>query len=324
MKTDISVIVPFLNEEDNIHDLCRALDGYAQDKPYRLEVLFVDDGSTDRSVERLREYPFSSIQAKILRLSKNYGSHAALRAGVGRAQSEYCMFFSADLQEPVELIGLLYDKIQEGYDLVGVQKGEVRISAFEKAFSHTYARLIQKHAVASFPLGGINNVMFNAKIRDNLNRHIEANSSIFLQILNMGYRFTLITCNYRERAKGKSKWTLGKKVKLFIDSFVAFSFAPIRFISVLGILLAVLGFLFGLSVVIIRLFHLYPLSLGWPTLVSVLTIGFGITNISLGIIAEYLWRTLDAARDRPVFLIDEEIPLEYETTRNGEGVEEHD
>ena len=166
--------------------------------------------------------------------------------------------------------------------------------------------------------------MFNAKIRDNLNRHIEANSSIFLQILNMGYRFTLITCNYKERAKGKSKWTLGKKVKLFIDSFVAFSFAPIRFISVLGILLAVLGFLFGLSVVIIRLFHLYPLSLGWPTLVSVLTIGFGITNISLGIIAEYLWRTLDAARDRPVFLIDEEIPLEYETTRNGEGVEEHD
>ena len=122
MKTDISVIVPFLNEEENIFSLCETLDGYAAGKPYRLEVLFVDDGSTDRSVERLREYAFQHIQARILRLSQNYGSHAALRAGVARAQSEYCMFFSADLQEPVELIGMLYDKIREGYDLVGVQK----------------------------------------------------------------------------------------------------------------------------------------------------------------------------------------------------------
>lgn len=324
MKTDITVIVPFLNEEDNMLDLCDTLDQYADGKAFKLEVLFVDDGSTDRSLERLSAYRFQHVQAKILRLSKNYGSHAALRAGVSKAQSEYCMFFSADLQEPVELIGTLYDKIQEGYDLVGVQKGEVQIGLFEKVFSRFYARLIQKHAVASFPRGGINNVMFNSKIRDNLNRHVEANSSIFLQILNMGYRFTIITCNYHERAKGKSKWTLGKKIKLFIDSFVAFSFSPIRFISVLGILLAVLGFLFGLSVVIIRVFNIYPLSLGWPTLVSVLTIGFGITNISLGIIAEYLWRTLDAARERPVFLISEEISLETQATTNKEGAENHD
>lgn len=195
--------------------------------------------------------------------------------GGGTAQSEYCMFFSADLQEPVELIGMLYDKIREGYDLVGVQKGEVQIGTFEKLFSRMYARLIQKHAVAKFPKGGINNVMFNAKIRDNLNRHVEANSSIFLQILSMGYRFTMITCNYRERERGKSKWTLSKKIKLFIDSFVAFSFAPIRFISVLGMVLAFFGFLFGLAVVLIRVFHLYPLSLGWPSLISVLTIGSG-------------------------------------------------
>jgi dolichol-phosphate mannosyltransferase len=193
--------------------------------------------------------------------------------------------------------------------MVGVQKGEVRVSFFEKMFSGLYSKLMQKYAVARFPIGGINNVMFNHKIREQLNNNIELNSSIFLQILNLGFRFTTIKCNYIERKKGKSKWTFSKKIKMFIDSFVSFSFTPIRFISVLGSIMAVIGFIFALIIVIIRITDLFPLSLGWPTLISILMIGFGITNISLGIIAEYLWRTLDASRGRPLYIIDEERDL---------------
>jgi len=309
MEIDISVIIPFLNEEENINDLCITLDNYANGKPYKIEAIFIDDGSIDRSVEILGEYKFSSIWAKIICLSKNYGSHAALRAGVSRAAGEYCMFFSADLQEPVNLIGLLYEKVTSGYDLVGVQKGYVKVSFFEKIFSKLYAMLMRKFAVKTYPDNGINNVIFNNKIREQLNKNIELNSSIFLQILNMGYRFTTITCDYDDRKKGKSKWTLNKKIKLFIDSFISFSFAPIRFISILGFLMAIPGFIFAFIILIIRLFNIYPLAIGWPTLISILMIGFGITNISLGIIAEYLWRTLDASRGRPLFIIDREIEL---------------
>ena len=315
MNIDISVIIPFLNEEDNMIDLCTTLDQYSAGKNYKVEAIFVDDGSTDKSVEILQKYNFSFIYAKMIKLSKNFGSHAAIRAGVSKATGMYTMFFSADLQEPVELIGLLYEKIKEGYDLVGVQKGEVRVSLFEKMFSRIYAKLMQKYAVNSFPNGGINNVIFNEKVRNELNKNIELNSSIFLQILNIGFKFSPITCDYIERAKGKSKWTLGKKIKLFIDSFVSFTFAPIRFISIIGILLSLLGFIFALFLIIVRIFNIFPLSMGWPTLISILMICFGITNISLGIIAEYLWRTLDASRSRPLFIIDEEIVLDKKISR---------
>jgi dolichol-phosphate mannosyltransferase len=309
MKNDISVIIPFLNEEDNIIDLCDTLENFVVEKSFSVEVIFVDDGSTDRSVDILSKYKFKSLSAKVIKLSRNYGSHAALRAGVSRASGDYCMFFSADLQEPVELISLLYERVIQGYDMVGVQKGEVRISLFENLFSKLSHVLIKKFAVNMFPVGGINNLMFNNKIKDQLNQNVELNSSIFLQILNMGFKSTMITCDYIERKKGKSKWTFNKKIKIFIDTFVSFSFVPIRLISIIGFLMAFFGFIFALIIAIIRIFNIYPLSIGWPTLICILMICFGVTNISLGVIAEYLWRTLDASRGRPLYIINEEKDL---------------
>jgi dolichol-phosphate mannosyltransferase len=309
LKECISVIIPFLNESDNINDLCRCLEEYAEKTLYNLELVFVDDGSKDKSVELLKAYEFKYTKAKIISLSKNYGSHSAIRAGVSKATSDICMFFSADLQEPVELIDMLYRRLKEGYDLVCAQKREVKVSFFEKAFSRSYASLIKKYAVKNFPLGGVNNIMFNKKIKDNLNKHIEANSSIFLQIIDMGYKMSIVDCDYNERKKGKSKWTLGKKVKLLIDSFVAFSFFPIRMVSTLGIILSILGVVFGLLIIIAKIFSLVTFSLGWPTLISILLFGFGATNISLGIIAEYLWRAYDSSRGRPVFIINEEFDV---------------
>jgi dolichol-phosphate mannosyltransferase len=137
---------------------------------------------------------------------------------------------------------------------------------------------------------------------------VENNSSIFLQILTFGFKQDFIFYDKQPRQKGKSKWTLGKKIKLFIDSFIAFSYAPIRFVTAVGIFLFVVGILFS-GYLIFRKLAYDNLESGWPMLISILTLGFGITNISLGIIAEYLWRTLDSSRKRPVFIIDEIIEL---------------
>jgi dolichol-phosphate mannosyltransferase len=146
--------------------------------------------------------------------------------------------------------------------------------------------------------------MFNSKVRKELNNNIEANSSIFLQILNLGFKHGFVYYDKVERKAGKSKWTFSKKFKLFIDSFVAFSYAPIRFVTIIGIALFFVG-LFWTIYIIARELLVGDLAPGWPALVSILMICFGISNISLGIIAEYLWRTLDASRKRPVFIIDE-------------------
>ena len=129
-----------------------------------------------------------------------------------------------------------------------------------------------------------------------------------LQIMDAGFRYIIMPLDFNERSAGVSKWTLSKKIKLFIDSFVAFSFMPIRLVSIIGIVMLMAGFLVGLITIINKIVNpLVPI--GYSTLIGVMSIGFGITNISLGIIAEYLWRAYDAARKRPAFIVSEIFDL---------------
>ena len=302
-KDGISIIVPFLNEEDGIGQFCQTLDDYQKNFDKPLELVFVDDGSTDNTVVKLKKYKFINIdRVKFVKLSKNYGSHAAVRAGLQNAYYENVTWMGSDLQEPLEILNLGFDKMQEGYDAIYFEKKAVKVSFFEKVFSHTYAWLMRKYAVPNFESGGINTIMINGKIKRMLNDNIESNSSLILQILNAGYNHITIPVDYNMRSVGVSKWTFSKKIKLFIDSFVAFSFMPIRLVSIIGIIMFIVGVLIGIVTIVNKI--LTPsVPIGYSTLASIMALGFGITNISLGIIAEYLWRAYDAARKRPVFLV---------------------
>lgn len=307
MKNNLSIIIPFLNESDNIEYLTTELNNFfAQNKDICAEVIFVDDGSRDNSVALLYQAKHEYYTPKIIKLSKNYGSHAALRAGILHAEGEFISFMYADLQDPLTLITEMYALAKEGNEIVWAVRHSTQLGFWEKLFSETYAYLMQKYALKDFPSKGFDIVMFGQKVKQELNKNIEANSSVFLQILAMGFRQTTIEYDKKPRKAGKSKWTWSKKVKLFIDSFIAFSFAPIRFVTFVGILLFTFGSLFG-GYIIFRKLVYNDLEQGWAALVTILMLGFGVTNISLGIIAEYLWRTLDASRKRPVFIIDEVI-----------------
>jgi len=309
MNYDISVIIPFLNEMENLDKLVEELNKYISTlKDKKVEVIFVDDGSTDGSSQKLQELQHIHYAPVIIRLSKNFGSHAALRAGILHAKGQCITFMPADLQDPLELIEQLYEKCREGNDIVWAARKHVKVSLSEKLFSRIYAGLMRRFAISNYPPHGFDIVMFNEKIKERLNNHIEGNSSIFLQILSFGFKNTSITYDKKERTAGKSKWTFSKKIKLFIDSFVAFSYAPIRLITTTGIAMAILGFIWAIYI-IVRTILKGDLNPGWPSLISILMFGFGITNISLGIIAEYLWRTLDVSRGRQVFIIDEMINI---------------
>ncbi|MBL7743343.1 MAG: glycosyltransferase [Chitinophagaceae bacterium] len=301
----ISVIIPIFNEYEGIPFLVDSLNEFfRQNSHLNAEVIFVNDGSKDNSVERLSSMEHKTYKAKVISFSRNFGSHAALRAGISHASGEYICFNYADLQDPLELIIQMKDLMDQGHDIIWAQRESTKVPWGEKMFSKFYAYLMQKFAFKNFPEKGFDIVMFNKKVAAEVNKNVEANSSIFLQILGMGFRQTNITYKKRERKTGVSKWTLSKKIKLFIDSFVAFSYAPIRFVTIIGIIFFIIGILWTLYIVIRKIFF-QDLAAGWPALMSILMIGFGITNISLGIIAEYLWRTLDASRKRQVFIIDE-------------------
>ncbi len=301
----ISIIIPFLNEEEGMELCCSTMDERIASLPFPVELVFVDDGSTDNSVSLLEQYPFRHPSGvKLVKLSKNYGSHAAIRAGVRNAGYEICTWLGSDLQEPFELVPMSYELIASGYDAVYVDKKTVNVSRGNRLFSRMYSKLMQKYAVKNYSSGGTSVIVFNGKIKQYLNENVESNSSIMLQIMDAGFRHATISLDFKERASGTSKWTLSKKIKLFIDSFVAFSFMPIRMVSIVGVVMFILGILLGVGTVINRLLN-PSVPIGYSTLASIIAVGFGITNISLGIIAEYLWRAYDAARKRPVFLVDE-------------------
>lgn len=301
---DITIIIPFLNEEDNIPRLAHELTRFTEENTsLRFEIILVNDGSTDQSVNQVKNSPFPA-PTKLISFSQNYGSHAALRAGILHARGEWITFLYADLQDPISNVIAMKNKAAEGNDIVWAHRATTQNSFFEKQFSRFYSGLMKKYVNPRYPSRGFDVVLFNRKVAAAVNNNIEANSSVFLQILNLGFRQDFIEYQKISRKAGKSKWTIAKKIKLLIDSFVAFSFAPIRMVSMIGILFFFLGIAWT-GYIIVRKIIFDDLASGWPALVSILMIGFGITNISLGIIAEYLWRTLDASRKRPVFIIDD-------------------
>jgi glycosyltransferase involved in cell wall biosynthesis len=307
----VSIIIPFYNEEENIPNLVNTLSEFCKKTTEcNFEIVFVNDGSIDNSLLVIENIEHSNYTAKIISLSKNFGSHAALRAGITVASGDFISFMYADLQDPLELIIEMLNKIKESVknEIVWATRRNVSSKFSEKLFSKFYSSLMKKFVLKDYPINGFDIVMFSSKIQHILNANIESNSSIFLQILTTGFHQETIHYDKKIRAIGKSKWTISKKIKLFIDSFVAFSYIPIRFVTILGFTLFMFGMVFTFYL-LFRKLVLDNLVSGWTMLISVLCIGFGVTNISLGIIAEYLWRTFDASRKRPVFIIDQIIEI---------------
>ncbi len=310
MTPDCTIVIPFLNEEDSIRNLASVFNQYAVSVEFSVEAVFVDDGSTDNSLSVLNlalseaRFPF-----QIVKLSKNFGSHSALRAGISVAKGKYVGFLYADLQDPIELIEHLFNKISsDNLNIVWGSRNSDQNGFFETFFSRGYAYLMKVFVSNEFPENGFDVVMFDTKVRTQINNNPEVNSSIFLQILTLGFSQGHVLYDKRIRSQGKSKWTLSKKIKLLVDSFVAFSYAPIRLVTIGGIFLFFSGLLWS-SYIVIRQLMYADLDSGWPTLISVLLIGFGMTNIGLGIVAEYIWRTLDASRKRPVFIVNEIVEI---------------
>ena len=297
----ITVIIPNYNGSAYLKG---CLDSLQNQTMQDFDICVVDDGSTDGTGDLIRAHQFRNVKMiQLITFSKNFGSHAAIRAGIAKARFDLCTWMGSDLQEPLEFLQLSWDRIAEGYDAVYVEKRSVEVSSANRSFSRFYSYLMRKYAVSSYASGGISTIVFDRKIMNYVNGNQESNSSIMLQIMDAGFKSSLLSLDFNSRYAGESKWTLKKKVKLFIDSFVSFSFMPIRLVSIMGCILFLIGLIIGL-VTIVNAFVNPNVPLGYSTLACLISLGFGVTNISLGILAEYLWRTLDAARGRAPYTID--------------------
>jgi dolichol-phosphate mannosyltransferase len=305
-KYKLSVLIPCYFNEGNIPFTKKALIENEKLFPdnIELEYILIDDGSKDNTLEQLLlfkdEYP---SKVKVVKLSGNFGSYNAILAGLNYASGDCNVILAADLQDPPELIPQMLNYWLKGIKLVIANRQDREESLGQKLFSNTYHLLIRKFALKNIPKGGFDLVLFDRQLKDELLKIDERNTN---QIYLLAWlKFDYITIPYvrKKRDIGKSRWTLQKKVKLFIDSFVSFSFFPIRMISIIGLILGIISFVYGIFVIWARLTGLVPLQ-GWTALMVVLLFVSSFQMMALGVIGEYVWRTLDAARKRPNYIID--------------------
>jgi len=302
----LSIVVPLLNEEENLPFLYQKLDevGRGALKDVDLEMIFVDDGSQDRSYQVLCELARTDPRVQVIKLSRNFGSHGAVLAGFHQASGDYVTIVAADLQDPPEDLTRLLERAKEGYDVVWAVRAKRNDPALSVALARVYYFIMRKVALPSYPPQGFDFVLLSRRVIDSVFDRAERNTSLFGQVVWAGFNQTSIEYEKAARRKGRSKWTLGKKIKLAVDSIVAFSYMPIRTISLLGIGVSFLGLIYAGFIVFHRLTSGVPVE-GWASLMVVVLLLSGFQMLMLGVIGEYLWRTLDEARLRPAYLVAE-------------------
>lgn len=305
IRIKFSIVVPIYYNELNIPHTVPRLQKLQEILPEcDFEFVFVDDGSGDDSLSLLLQAREQDNRIKVIKLSRNFGSMSAIQAGLRHATGDCVGVIAADLQDPPELFKEMIEHWRSGKKVVLGTRLDREESLSQKFFSNSYYYLLEKFALKGYPKGGFDFLLIDRQVVKEVLEIQEKNTNTMSLIYWLGHEQVQIPYVRQERKLGKSRWTLSKKVKLFVDSFVSFSYMPIRFMSLIGFITAFLSFLYGVFVVICTVFGLINLQ-GWTTIIALITFLLGIIMIMLGIIGEYLWRILDESRDRPSYIVDE-------------------
>jgi dolichol-phosphate mannosyltransferase len=300
----VSVVVPVYFNAKSLPRLVERLRTTTVSADFDFEVIFVDDGSTDESWDRIVEAVQAWPAARGLRLTRNFGSQMAIRAGLAEATGDAAAVLSADLQEPPELLPRLIQAWREGATAALAVRRSRPESWSTQAAARLYYKTLRTLAFSEMPDGGFDCFLIGRPAIDFLVENREIHTSLPGLLLWAGFSTALVPYDRAAREEGRSRWTLAKKAKYFIDSVISFSYAPLRWMAVAGTTLAFLAFAYAAFLIFFRIFHSQIIP-GWTTTMVVLAFLSGVQLLSLGILGEYLWRTLDAARARKGFLIRE-------------------
>lgn len=306
-KSMISVVLPVFNEVMNLRPFYDEL--MAEIEALRevdWEIIFVDDGSTDASAEIVLSLRAQDARVKLLRLSRNFGSHAALTAGLRYAQGDAAVIMSVDLQDPPEIIPNLLKEWKNGHHVVwGIRR--TRKDPWSKKFlAGLFYRFFRKVALPDFPEGGMDLSLFDRRVINELLEIHDRHGYLFATVHWMGFRQACVPYDRAVRLGGVSKWSLARRFKAAIDLIVSFSYFPIRFMSYLGLTVSLLSFLYAIELVFEKVF-LGKGGVGWPSLmVTILFLG-GVQLTMMGVLGEYLWRATEQVKGKPPYIIMEAV-----------------
>ncbi|HEY2798389.1 MAG TPA: glycosyltransferase family 2 protein [Thermoanaerobaculia bacterium] len=304
----VSVIVPVYFNAGSLPKLGERLraSASAASADFDVEVLFVDDGSGDASWERIEQIARDWPAARGVRLTRNFGSQMAIAAGLREAKGDAAAVLSADLQEPPELLPEMVEAWRRGATAVLAVRRSRPEGWTTRAAAGMYYGTLRRLALSEMPSGGFDCFLIGRPAIDFLTENREIHVSLPGLLVWGGFPTTLVPYDRvaREAGDGESRWTLAKRIKYFLDAVISFSYAPLRWMSVLGAVLAVLAFAYAIFLIVYKLVHGQPIQ-GWSSLMVALAFFSGVQLLSLGVLGEYVWRTLDAARSRKGFLVRE-------------------
>jgi dolichol-phosphate mannosyltransferase len=302
----VSVVVPVYHSAKSLPELMERLAALAgRNAEYQFEFVFVDDGSTDDSFQVLKELLSKDERVRIVKLSRNFGSNPAIIAGLAAASGDAVAAIAADLQDSPELIDDMLAHWRDGAKVVLAVRQGRDDPGLVSLLSSVFYRLFRRFAIASMPPGGFDFFLLDRQVCDLISQFGETNTYVMGLILWLGFKPVELPYLRGPRLPryGRSMWSTSNKIKYFIDSFAAFSYFPIRIASVLGMVLSILGLIYALIIVFLRLFNGYQPD-GWASLMVVILVVSGVQLFIMGILGEYLWRTLDVARHRPQFVVE--------------------
>jgi dolichol-phosphate mannosyltransferase len=300
----VSVVLPAFNEEGNISAVCARLQSILAQYP-EYEVLFVDDGSEDGTLEMLRDAHAADPRIGYLSFSRNFGHQQALKAGLDHADGDCIISLDCDLQHPPELIPQLVDKWMEGYDIVYTRRqDDPELSIFKRASSRAFYSLINRLSDVRIDPGAADFRLLDRKVATIIKPL--SDHYLFMRglVAWLGFRQYAISYMPDERAWGTSKYSVGRMIRFAINGVTSFSVKPLQLSTALGAVISLLAFLYACYAILIHLLTDRTIE-GWTSvLVSVLFLG-GIQLLMIGILGMYLGKLFVASKSRPAYIIKE-------------------
>lgn len=306
----LSVVVPCYNEEEVIQETHRQLCSIIPKLNMEMEILFINDGSRDNTMLKLRAIAQRHSNVRVLSFSRNFGHQSAITAGVDHAKGDAVVFIDADLQDPVEVIVEMAEKWRQGFEVVyGTRTERKGESWFKLASANLFYRLIYTLSDQTIPMNTGDFRLIDRKVVNALKNMPERLRYMRGLVAWLGFRSTAVNYVREPRYAGRTKYPIGKMLKLGMDGIVSFSYKPLRLASLLGGLVSSGSFLYLLYLVYERIFtgDLVP---GWTSIMVVLLFSSGAILVVLGIMGEYIARIYEEVKGRPIYVLDNSIKAE--------------
>lgn len=310
MKELISIVVPMYFEEEVAQECYNRLFTVMQINNLNYEIIFVNDGSTDQTMDILTEIANKDPQVKIINFARNFGHQIAVTAGIDYANGNAIVIIDADLQDPPELIPLLVDKWKEGYEVVyakrKARKGE---TWFKLQTAKYFYKFLNYMSDINIPKDTGDFRIIDRKVADVFIKMTERNRFVRGMMSWIGFRQTFIEYERDERFAGETKYPLKKMIKFASDGIIAFSTKPLRIVMTLGLFSVFISILVLIYSLTVKIFG-ENIQSGWTSIMVAITFFSGIQLLGLGIVGQYVARIYDESKNRPIYTIKELVNID--------------